>query len=200
MQKIASLTTLLLAACGTPAQATPAPTPSPSHTPTVTPTASHTPQPTITPSITPADPPTITAPPTERDDHPARVPPVALDPGGFLSWSGTVEQLVDNQDWVAVYVSSDPEGEATFDVEMPCGGGDTARVALFEAGVVEGVDADGDGTLSYEEALETGAAIPDFDLPCLGEKSIAVSGDAEYYLVVYAAFGGQTGYSLFLSR
>ena len=61
-------------------------------------------------------------------------------------------------------------------------------------------DANGDGRLSYEEALATGSAVENFALGCLQKASATVPGGADYYLVVYAAFGGETGYSLFLSR
>jgi hypothetical protein len=163
-------------------------------TPSVTPTVSH------TPSVTPTRRPTVTPPPSELDDHPAKPLPVALEPGGFLSWRGNVEALVDDQDWLAIYVQPGAEPDVTFDAELQCGGGDTARVALFEAGVTAGVDGDGNGRLSYEEALETGTAVADFEMTCLQEVSATVPGGADYYLVVYAAFGGQTGYALYLSR
>jgi hypothetical protein len=125
-----------------------------------------------------------------------------LEPGGFLSWSGTVELLVDEQNWKAIYLPPGPDAEpdVTFDLDMSCGGGDTARVGLFEVGVVEGVDSNGDGILSYGEALATGTTVEGFEMGCFQEVSATVPGDADYYLIVYAAFGGQTGYSLFASR
>jgi hypothetical protein len=125
---------------------------------------------------------------------------VALDPGGFLSWSGSVEALVDDQDWAAIYLLPGADSQVTFDLEMPCGGGDTARVALFEAGVTQAADSNGNGRLSYDEALESGTMVANFGLGCLQEKSVTVPGGADYYIVVYAAYGGRTGYSLFAAR
>lgn len=203
-----ALWALLLTACAASPQNIPAQTPTTTVTPTAiasataTATVPPTPVPTATdvPTPTPTRPPTITPPPTERDDHPAKVPPVALNAGGFLSWNGTVERLVDNQNWQAIYLPPGPDPEVTIDLDMYCGGGDTARVGLFAAGVTEGMDGDGDGILSYEEALATGTAVEGFEMGCFQEVSATVPGDADYYLVVYAAFGGQTGYSLFASR
>lgn len=151
------------------------------------------------PSVTPTRPPTITPQPAERNDNPSHVPPVALPPGGFLSWAGTVEALVNEQDWLAIYLPAGADGSATLSLEMQCGGGDTARVAVFSAGVADGVDADGNGRLNYEEGLATGAAA-DFEISCLQESSATLPGGADYYLVVYAAFGGRTGYQLYASR
>ena len=178
------------------ATATSAPAIAAANKPSATPTPSHTP----TAIATPTRPPTITPPPSELDDHPAKPLPVALEPGGFLSWEGRVEVLVDNQDWRPFYLSPGGEDGVTFEVELQCGGGDTARVALFEAGVTAGVDSDGDGRLSYEEALETGTHVEDFRTGCFQEVSATVPGGADYYLLVYPAFGGQTGYALYVSR
>lgn len=193
-----------LVACASPAQGNPPPSPTATLAPTatLTPTPSATPTPSHTPSVTPTRPPTVTPPPSELDDHPAKPLPVALEPGGFLSWEGSVEVLVDNQDWRPFYLSpgADADADVTFEVELQCGGGDTARVALFEAGVTAGVDGDGDGRLSYEEALETGAHVADFRAGCFQQVSATVPGGADYYLLVYPAFGGQTGYALYLSR
>lgn len=199
-----SLLGLMLAACAAPGQGGPAPSPTPTAGATLTASATPTPSVTLTatatPTVTPTLRPTITPPPSELDDHPAKPLPVALEPGGFLSWRGSVEALVDDQDWLAIYVAPGAESDVTFDLELQCGGGDTARVGLFEAGVTAGVDSDGNGRLSYEEALETGTTIAGFEMGCLQEVSATVPGGADYYLVVYAAFGGQTGYALYASR
>ena len=181
-----------LTACAAPGQGGP----TLALTPSLTPTASATPTTTATRRPTAA----ATPPPSERDDHPARLLPAPLGPGGFLSWEGSVAALFDDQDWLAIYVPPGAEPEVTFDVQLQCGGGDTARVGLFEAAVTAGVDSDGDGKLSFGEALETGAVVAEFDMGCLEEVSATVSGGADYYLVVYAAAGGETGYALYLDR
>ena len=113
---------------------------------------------------------------------------------------GTVEKLVDEQDWLAIFVSPVAEDEVTFELEMQCGGGDTARVAIFHAGVIDGLDIDADGRLSYEEALKTGTAVEAFEMGCLQKVSATLPGGADYYILVYPSAGGHTGYVLFLSR
>lgn len=197
---------MILAACGAPAtpelQTEPSATSPLSHTPTptVTTTPSATPTITLTPSLTPTRRPTITPLPAERDDRPASVPSIALEPGGYLSWQGYVEQLDDDQDWLAFYVPAGQGEEVTLTVQTQCGGGDTARVRLFSDAVSQAQDSDGNGRINIEEALATGTTVADFDMGCLLRKDVSVPGSADYYLVVYAASGGQTWYFLALSR
>ena len=87
------LLALTLAACAAPGRPSPTPTfaPTASMPPTKTPTPSVTPTASHTPTVTPTRRPTVTPPPSELDDHPAKPLPVALEPGGFLSWRGNVE-------------------------------------------------------------------------------------------------------------
>ena len=166
------------------------------NTPTATPSATA----TSLPTATTQPPPSITPLPSALDDHPAKLRALELNSGSFITLHGTVEKLVDEQDWLAIFVSPAAEDEVTFELEMQCGGGDTARVAIFDSSVTEGLDIDSDGRLSYEEAFDTGTAVESFEMGCLQNVSATLPGGADYYIIVYPSAGGRTGYVLFLSR